>query len=136
MITTTQMYWITRADAIYTTLTGFMVPLIILTVLATIVKIISIFVGADDDDDVQLIKSVTKFWVGFCVALGLIAGVRMFVPTTKELAAIIVVPKIANSTLVTEKIPQELAELYAIAKQYMVETLKEKAAENTKVLKR
>ena len=106
MITTTQMYWITRADAIYTTLTGFMIPLIILTVLATIVKIISIFVGADDDDDVQLIKSVTKFWVGFCVALGLIAGVRMFVPTTKELAAIIVVPKIANSTLVTEKIPQ------------------------------
>lgn len=132
MITTAQMYWITRADAIHDTLTGFMIPLIILVVLATIGKIMLIFAVAENDVEMQVIKSVTKFWVGFCVALGLIAGARMFVPTTKELAAIIVVPKIANSTLVTEKIPQELSELYTLAKQYMIESLKEKKKEAEK----
>lgn len=39
---------------------------------------------------------------------------------------------IANSVLVTEKIPQEFSELYTLAKQYMIESLKEKKKEEEK----
>lgn len=133
MITTAQMYWITRADEIRSGLVGIMIPIILLLVLASVGKIITLIEqDASGGDETPLARTVTRLWVGCSVALMLVVGVVMFTPTTKELAAIIVVPKIANSTLVTEKIPQELSELYTLAKQYMIDSLKEKKKEAEK----
>lgn len=132
MITTTQMYWITRADAIRHGLVGIMIPIILLFVLASVGKIVTLIEQTVSGDESPLARTMTRLWVGFSAALILVIGAEMFTPTTKELAAIIVVPKIANSTLVTEKIPQELSELYTLAKQYMIESLKEKKKEAEK----
>lgn len=132
MITTAQMYWITRADEIRSGLIGIMIPIILLLVLSSVSKIVTLIEQEDSGDESPLARTVTRLWVGCSVALMLLIGAVMFTPTTKELAAIIVVPKIANSTLVTEKIPQELSELYALAKQYMIESLKEKKKEAEK----
>jgi len=132
VITTTQMYWITRADAIRHGLVGIMIPIILLFVLASVGKIVTLIEQTVSGDESPLARTMTRLWVGFSAALILVIGAEMFTPTTKELAAIIVVPKIANSTLVTEKIPQELSELYTLAKQYMIESLKEKKKEAEK----
>ena len=40
-------------------------------------------------------------------------------PTTKQMAAIIVVPAIANSKVVQEDIPSEVREMYGLAKEWM-----------------
>jgi len=40
-------------------------------------------------------------------------------PTTKEMAAIFVIPKIANSEFVNETLPAEMAEIYSLAKDWM-----------------
>jgi hypothetical protein len=109
-----------------------MIPIILLFVLASVGKIVTLIEQTVSGDESPLVRTMTRLWVGFSAALILVIGAEMFTPTTKELAAIIVVPKIANSTLVTEKIPQELSELYTLAKQYMIESLKEKKKEAEK----
>lgn len=131
MITTTQMYWLTRLDNVHDLLCGILVAtciaLGILSVLAGIATVV-----ADSEDDQRKAAFARKLRRNIVLA-ALVAGtIKVFIPTTKELAAIIVVPKIANSTLVTEKIPQELSELYTLAKQYMIESLKEKKKEAEK----
>jgi hypothetical protein len=45
-------------------------------------------------------------------------------PTTKEMATIYVIPKIANSNFVNETLPAEMKDIYGMAKQWMKETLK------------
>lgn len=132
MITTAQMYWITRADEIRSGLIGIMIPIILLLILASVSKIVTLIEQEDSGDESPLARTVTRLWIGCSVALMLVIGAVMFTPTTKELAAIIVVPKIANSTVVTEQLPKELGELYTLAKQYMIECLKEKAKETRK----
>lgn len=49
---------------------------------------------------------------------------RNMLPTTKEMATIYVIPKIANSNFVNETLPAEMKDIYSMAKQWMKETLK------------
>jgi len=45
-------------------------------------------------------------------------------PSTKEMATIYVIPKIANSTFVNETLPAEMKDIYGMAKDWMKTTLK------------
>lgn len=131
MITTTQMYWLTRLDNVHDLLCGILVATFIALGILSVIAGIATFVS-DTEEDRQKAAFARRVWLGAAL-IALISGlIHVFTPTTKELAAIIVVPKIANSTLVTEKIPQELSELYTLAKQYMIESLKEKKKEAEK----
>lgn len=52
-----------------------------------------------------------------------IAGALM--PSTKQLAAIYGIPKIVNSEWVTETVPKDAADIYGLAKEWLIETMKE-----------
>lgn len=56
------------------------------------------------------------------------ASAVALIPNTKQMAMILVIPKIANSEFVQETLPQEAKELYAIAKEALKEIFKEKCA--------
>ena len=128
MITTAQMYWLTRLDSVHSLLSGI---LVVTCIALGILSVIATFVS-DTEEDRRKAAFARRIWLSAAL-ISLTAGIiQVFTPTTKEMAAIIVVPKIANSQLVTEKIPQELSELYTLAKQYMVATLTEKVAEKEK----
>lgn len=49
----------------------------------------------------------------------------MFVPTTKEMCAIVAIPKVVNSEIVTEQIPDAAKNLLSLANQYLESMLKE-----------
>lgn len=121
MITSSQMYWITRCDAI--------------GAIATIVLVLSFFVmlillgvaymsGLDEaseeephesrDNEHRRAVHYARIAVAVCSVSGLIT---MLLPTTKEMAAIMVVPRIAAS--------ETLAELGEEAKTLVVEWLDE-----------
>ena len=48
-------------------------------------------------------------------------------PTTKEMAVIYVIPKITNSNFVNETLPAEMKDIYSMAKEWMKETIVDKA---------
>lgn len=93
MITTTQMYWLTRLDAIEAM--G-----IVMTVLGMLVTGITTLIYACcvintmEENIKHVLRNILRVSIPTLV-LGIAVGV--FVPNTKEMAAIWVVPKLANS---------------------------------------
>ena len=113
MITTTQMYWLTRLDAIV----SFGVCLILVSISALIIGFtyIAITTGSPYDSD---FKSMFKCLVKWALPFALLgASVCTFVPTTKQMAAILIIPRIANS----EKVQQAGNKLYDLAVEWMDE---------------
>ena len=127
MITPGQMYWLTRLDTIHELASGTLIFLLVCLGLLSVVTVIGTIVTMSDGDEnvPQVIKVLYRSWKGAAFAVAFFMTIYAFTPTTKEMAAIIVIPQIANSTVVTEKIPAELSELYTLAKQYVVRQLKE-----------
>jgi hypothetical protein len=67
------------------------------------------------------------------IPLGVLASVFVFLlmlcaflPSSKTAAAMVILPKIANSEMVTKEIPKEISELYTLAKEALVEVTKKK----------
>lgn len=98
MITPSLIYWITRLDAVRQA-AG---TLCVLSVLAVAGGLVALFVCAADDvpDPFRSIwRNVARV---AAVALVVSGSVLVFTPTKREMAAIIVVPRIANSETVAE----------------------------------
>ena len=114
MITETGMYWLTRLDAIRDLLVLFMF-ISGSTVFAAVASILF-----DDDND----KARA---VAICLALFVFVAscaVRTFIPSTREMCAIVVVPKIANN----EKLEQFGDKAYNLAIEWMDELKPNKKA--------
>lgn len=103
MITASQMYWIVTLDSI-------VIASFILTVLFFTTTVFSIGMRADD---------IVGTWVPVTsAALALLClAVNVFTPSTKQMAAILIVPRIANS----EKVQQAGNKLYELAVEWMNE---------------
>ena len=72
-------------------------------------------------------KTLRVYKCSLCISLILFAGALIgnaFIPSTKQMAAIIVVPAVVNSKIVQEDIPREAKELYELTKDAMEEFLK------------
>jgi len=110
-MTGSEMYWITRLDGIVEGTEVTMAILITIGIIVTIVFIIAYCVGDDNDDDVIRVKKILRrvLFVLWPIAILALAG-RLFIPTTKQMAAIIVVPKIVNNVEAKE-IPDNLMKL-------------------------
>lgn len=90
-VTSSTLYWITRCD-------GFVAFGVIFFVLfaAAIIFLTNHIIFYESE-------MCAKFaWFASAIGLILSASIALFVPTTKEMAAIIVIPKIANSETVKE----------------------------------
>lgn len=125
MITTSQMYWLTRLDGIVT----------LLSLLASFFCVVSVIMFVSGRCDCTAVKQWSwdtdksiaarhEFGRKQCKA-GLVmfpVGVLLYVllvmvPTTKQMAAILVIPRIANS----EKVQQAGNKLYDLAVEWMDE---------------
>jgi hypothetical protein len=108
-----QMYWIVILDSVVTALA-------VLTVLFLILSVVVIHYISDTHD--------YEPWPLFAICGGmtlLMAMLWTFTPTTKQMAAIVVVPKLVNS----EKVQDVGEKLYGLAVEWMDELKPKKKEE-------
>lgn len=116
MITTMQMYWLTRADVVVK-------AALIVTWLSFVLGLISVWIGymmtgEGNVEDEKAGRYLLNKTAPMCLIASLVCGlVAMFTPTTKEMAAIMIVPRIANS----EKVQVCGNKLYDLAVEWMDE---------------
>lgn len=93
-MTSWSLYWITRLDSIHWTLIGG-------ATICVLIAVVNGFMAADEFD----FKEAKPYWIRtrkFAVLALLCSFVNTLIPSTNEMAAIIVLPKIANSATVKE----------------------------------
>ena len=127
MITSSFMYWITRLDSICCAICVLSAIFIGAALVTGIPLGIEYFSWADCDrkyrNDINdtSIPAIRKVFLWMASIGVMLLVVSSFIPTTKEAAAIVVVPKIANS--------ESVAEISTAVKDSAVKWLKEAAAE-------
>lgn len=103
-MTAWQMYLLTRLDPISSAFEIASVFSIVTTILFCVIG--GIFVG-----DRIIEKTTYEAWVKRCLILiGIVTPVSLALPTSKQMAAIIIVPKIVNNAKVQE-VPDKLMTL-------------------------
>ena len=122
MITENTIYWITRLDNI--------------RYMSVLVCLIGILVGAfafyrwwDIHDrwwlseDSYLAHMAWVFFPGLLAAVLFLVGcgILLFVPSTKEMVAIKLIPKIVNSEFTQKELPEEAKELCTLAKRLLAD---------------
>lgn len=105
MITGTEMYWLTRLTGLRTGTEGVG---IVLLVTSGIAITIGLMAGAMEDSERG--RKPIKFSVLAFIVGGLIAFASIFIPTTKEMCAIKVIPVIANNKQIQE-LPDKVLKL-------------------------
>lgn len=145
MITTTQMYWLTRLDPVRELLncigSCFLFFMLMLAIVAILAFCLGTFTGnrafdmfnSRSDEELEAIH--TRFrrisrWsaVSGCVALTvtmICSVLNAFIPTTRGAAAIVIVPAIANS----EKVQTVGNKLYDLAAEWLDELRPKKEKE-------
>lgn len=118
MISELSLYLITRCDPIGKTLFVLAFISAILLFILLIGNIIA-FCGQEDKECAKCLPNIRKarsyvliIFLAMCIGNALI-------PTTKEMAFIVVVPKIVNSDFVQKDIPEEVKAIYTYAKDYL-----------------
>ena len=142
-ITPSMIYWLTRLDE-FSFLFGIVFVCIVIVAL---VNVIGGFVALDSASTDQLYnrperlaesKHNIKVRFGRAVKLALVAllvgVINSFIPSTKQAAAIIVIPKIANSEIVAE-MGDTAKELVGLAKSWLIELKPQPKTENKEVKK-
>ena len=142
-ITPSMIYWLTRLDE-FSFLFGIVFVCIVIVAL---VNVIGGFVALDSYSTDRLYnrperlaesKHNIKVRFGRAVKLALVAllvgVVDSFIPSTKQAAAIIVIPKIANSEIVAE-MGDSAKELVGLAKAWLTELKPQSKTENKEVKK-
>jgi hypothetical protein len=126
MITESQMYWMTRADDLRKLLEGVGFFCMVVGVIAIFSLIFAYLVSLDDDKTgIEFTKSRLLQWFGpsalaFAFVMLLI---RSFIPSTRDYAAIKVVPMILNSES-TAIVQKDAGALYNLAVEWAKEQLK------------
>lgn len=118
MITMTQMYWMTRLDQLCGMfIFVFVVSLLTALALAAIGGILRAEYSKGETEW-ETGRRLHAVMVPICLAISLLFGLlRSLTPTTAEMAAIVVVPKIVNS----EKVQMAGNKLYDLAVEWMDE---------------
>ena len=122
MITPTQMYWLVKLDDMRCAFADLMWLPIAWIVITAIVSFTAFLAMADEDDSrrakaLRYIKKAMLLCIPMLFLAVIIQLTAAFVPSTKQMAAIIVVPKIANS----EKVQTVGNKLYDLAVEWMNE---------------
>lgn len=110
MITSTQLYWLTRLDNI----NHILIALLIMSIVATIASATAICTSDKDENA----REVARMFNPMFASMWLFALAVAFTPTTKEMAAILVIPQIANNEKIQE---DEHGKLYDLAVEWMNE---------------
>lgn len=119
MITSSQIYWVTRLDSFNDAL------LIIGVIFGIICLIAGIFLAGtwgEPYGDTDLPKAKRWFFRIFWIPI-LCIIISTFLPTTKEMAAIFILPKIMNSVSQNEELKKLPNNILELANEW-IETLK------------
>lgn len=123
MITSTQLYWLTRLDAICTSIGVF-------TVLTALLSIALVIAGCvlrcavkeyswQDDNRIKAERETGRRLHGYAKRVVFVfcalSCIGTLIPSTKEMAAILVIPQIANS----EKVQEVGGKIYDLAVEWM-----------------
>jgi uncharacterized membrane protein len=120
MITESTIYWVTRLDAfnnLVTAVSFISVIFLIASIIASCVVMGERNSMLNIDD--KLILPI-KFVIGSIIILVICATLLVFVPTTKEYAAMKILPKIANDEALNT-LSQDGKELYRLTVDYLKE---------------
>jgi hypothetical protein len=113
-----EIYWITRFDGIHTMAT-------VTAILACMCLLMTIVAWFNWEDVHKDVKAALRRWIPGVAVLFVLAVITVtIVPTTKEAAAIYILPKIINSEFASETLPADMRELYKLA----IEAVKAKLA--------
>ena len=129
MITPTQMYWLVKLDDMRHVLSCIMWLPIVLAIVIGVMAFATFMMTIDGDRGTkkEAVSDIARLAILFVSMLLIVVALQVavaFVPSTKQMAAIIVVPKIANS----EKVQTVGNQLYDLAVEWMNE-LKPKKGE-------
>lgn len=122
MITENMVYWATRLDYFHNISLVFAIASGVVLFIAAMLTL-SCFADHcerpfDETRQESVYKNIKIFILLFLISVALFS-VWAFVPTTKEYAAIKIIPAIANSEFVQNDLPNEAKELYVLAKEYI-----------------
>jgi hypothetical protein len=131
VITESEMYWLTRLDAVKDVCQVFMIVAIVLSVASFIVLIISKIISLCNESydfsakDIKGALAIYKLfrWI-FYPIFGLMLVFIMaftFIPSTKEYAAIKVIPAIANNP----ELQKDLGDVYKLGVEWLKGSLKQ-----------
>lgn len=122
-ITESTIYWITRLDGMH----NFLISLCIITGILAVLSLITFFATFMVSEGEEDFYPAMKFELRTCfISIALLAVfflVSVFVPTTKEMAMIKVLPVISNSKFMSEELPKDIREIYMLAKEALKEKL-------------
>ena len=116
MITPTQMYLITRLDSIHLVFAVAIIPAMLLAGLAAVIGLVKYVNDYDDEEHdfgARLLRRALRVFA-ICVVASIFEAL---IPTTKEMAAITVVPRIANN----ERLQEAGNRLFDLATAWMEE---------------
>lgn len=126
MITSSQLYWCTRLDPISEFL-GHCLGLLVFAAGICFIGFCASFWVSNEyckDASMRNMCRASRNWLLLFLGLaGVVGAGRAFLPTTKEMAVIVVVPAIANSDFIQKDVPAEAKELYSYAKAFLKEQL-------------
>lgn len=139
-MTESMVYWITRLDGIRGFCFGiqtfavlFAILGIIAAIVATSISVASEEDGSDDDARIAsgICKIACKIWIpAFCIAM-VCSLARTFIPTTKEMIAIKVIPQMASTENV-EKIKDISKDMLDITADWLKDMRKKYVTEHDK----
>lgn len=117
------VYWVTRLDTLSETLG---ILFIVSSVVAIIAGIVIIVAGLECElDNTNIIKSALKLFKPTVIILLSAGLLKCFIPTTAEACLIYALPKIANSSVVQNEVPEAINNIFKIANKYLDDKLKE-----------
>ena len=103
MITETQMYWLVSLDNIC----GGAVAFAVLCGIASMISFFVLIAARTGDADEDMCESAFKWMIRCLIGCCFFITTTIFTPDTKQMAAIIVVPKIVNNQKMQE-LPDKL----------------------------
>lgn len=81
---------------------------------------------ASDKQFKKVRKSIHKITLVSTVIFLIFSATNTLLPTTKQMAAIKILPAIVNSEFMQKELPAEAKELYILAKEYIKDQIKER----------
>lgn len=118
-IETWEIYWIFKLDDIHGWLEGVTLLLGFICCLLVIFSFVGTTLCLDGTDSDKKVKSRLYKATLFAFILFLFVSIgNVFLPTTKQMVAIKVLPAIVNSESVQKGLPDELSMFYSITKEF------------------
>nr|DAU43697.1 MAG TPA: hypothetical protein [Caudoviricetes sp.] len=127
-----ELYVILRLDGISNLLAASGIVLLIFCIILSLAFTMWLVASISyrDNDDIQTLgRVIKKIFSIFLGALFVVVLLQAAIPTTRQMAAILVVPAIVNSEFMQKDLPADLREIYTLAKEGMFKALTDEKGE-------